>query len=182
MISHSLGGKYPIVDLICGRKLAWILHFCGELLTFYQWKSTRNQSIDSESRDKKNKQLPEIFRPISDHVFFRKWRKEDVIFAVNAKSPDPQDKAIANQLWLTIESLKSTAEKLPLRWYGLELELEKEALEERRLVFPRDECLQIARPLHFPSDKALDAALMYLDKLNIFLYYPSVLPTGRWSV
>jgi len=120
-----------------------------------------------------NKQLLEILRPISDHVFFRKGRKEDVIFAVNAKSPDPQDKAIANQLRLTIESLKPTAEKLPLRWYGLELELEKEALEKRRLVFTRDECLQVARRLHFPSDKALDAALMHL---NIFLYYPSVLP------
>ena len=36
-----------------------------------------------------------------------------MIFAVNAKSPDPQDKAIANQLRLTIESLKSTAEKIP---------------------------------------------------------------------
>ena len=30
--------------------------------------------------------------------------------------------------------------------------------------------------MHFPSDEALHAALVHLDRLNIFLYYPSVLP------
>ena len=130
-----------------------------------------------ESRDEKNEQLLEIVRPISNHVFFRKGRKGEVIFPVNSKSPDQDDKTIVQQLRQTIESLKPReAEKLPLKWYGLELELEKEALAKGRLVFTRDECLKVAERLHFPSDKALDAALMHLDKLNIFLYYPSVLP------
>ena len=75
-----------------------------------------------------------------------------------------------------ISELKSPAKKLPLKWYGLELELEKEATEKKRWVFTRDECFQVAKRLHFPSYEALDAALEHLDKLNIFLYYPKVLP------
>ena len=128
-----------------------------------------------ESRDEKNKQLLEILHPIQDSVFFCTGMQE-VIFPVNAKSPDHDNKTIANQLREKIERLRPPSEKLPLKWYGLELELEKEALEKRRWVFTRDECLQVAKRLHFPSDKALDAALMHLDKLNIFLYYPSILP------
>ena len=128
-----------------------------------------------ETREEKNKQLFEIVRPIRDDVFFCTGMQE-VIFSVNAKSPEPEDKAIVSRLRQKIESLKPPAEKLPLQWYGLELELEKEALEKRRLVFTRDECLLVAKRLHFPREEALDAALIYLDKLNIFLYYPSVLP------
>ena len=128
-----------------------------------------------ETREEKNKQLFEIVRPIRDDVFFCTGMQE-VIFPVNAKSPEPEDRAIVNCLRQKIESLKPPAEKLPLQWYGLELEIEKEALEKRRLVFTRDECLQVAKRLRFLNDKALDAALIYLDKLNIFLYYPSVLP------
>ena len=129
-----------------------------------------------ESRDEKNKQLLEILRPIQKYVFRRKGRLEEVIFPVNATSRDPEDRAIASQLREKIEALKPPAEKLPLQWYGLELELEKEAVEKGRLVFTRAECLQVAKRLRFTSDKALDVALMHLDKLNIFLYYPSVLP------
>ena len=129
-----------------------------------------------ESRDEKNTQLLEILRPIKKYVFRRKGRLEEVIFPVNATSRDPEDTAIASQLREKIEALKPPAEKLPLQWYGLELELEKEAVRKGRLVFTRDECLQVAKRLRFTSDKALDAALMHLDKLNIFLYYPLVLP------
>ena len=128
-----------------------------------------------ESRKEKNKQLREILRPISDSVLFRTGL-EEVIFPVNAISPNDEDKDIARKLKQKIESLKPSPEKLPLKWYGLELELEKIAAQINRWVFTWDECLQVAKRLHFPSDEALDAALVHLDKLNIFLYYPSVLP------
>ena len=128
-----------------------------------------------ESRDEKNKQLREILRPISDSVLFLTGLQE-VIFPVNAVSPNDEDKEIAKKLKQKIESLKPSPEKLPLKWYGLELELEKIAAQRNRWVFTKDECLQVAQRLHFPSDEALDAALVHLDKLNVFLYYPSVLP------
>ena len=136
------------------------------------------QNCKGESRNEKNKQLREILRPIEDNVLFCTGM-QDVIFPVNAISPDSEDKTIANRLRQTIESFKPPPIKLPLQWYGLELELEKEAVKKGRLVFTRDECLQVAKRLHFPSnniEKALDAALEHLDKLNIFLYYPKVLP------
>ena len=136
---------------------------CPKLAVVGTYRDEEDQS-EGESRDEKNEQLLEIVRPISNHVFFRKGRKGEVIFPVNSKSPDQDDKTIVQQLRQTIESLKPReAEKLPLQWYGLELELEKEALEKGRLVFTREECLQVAKRLHFPSDEALDAALMHLD-------------------
>ena len=129
-----------------------------------------------ESRDEKNRQFLTILPPtISDNVF-KHTGMQEVIYPVNTISSNPEDKEIANRLRKKIEELKPKAEKLPLKWYGLELELEKEAVESKRWVFTKDECLQVAKRLHFPSDKALDAALMHLDKLNIFLYYPKVLP------
>ena len=128
-----------------------------------------------ESRNEKNEQLCKILRPILGKVFFLTGMQE-VIFPVNTISPDRADKDIAKKLRHKIESLKPPPEKLPLKWYGLELELEKIAFQTKRWVFTKDECLQVAKRLHFPSDKALDAALVHLDKLNIFLYYPSVLP------
>ena len=128
-----------------------------------------------ESRNEKNKQLCEILCPISDNVLYLTGM-EEVIFPVNAVCPNDKDKEIARKLRQKIESLKPPPEKLPLKWYGLELELEKEAAQTNRWVFTKEECLQVAKRLHFPSDEALDAALVHLDKLNIFLYYPSVLP------
>ena len=128
-----------------------------------------------ESRNEKNEQLLKILRPISDKVLFLTGMQE-VIFPVNAKYPNDEDKDIAKKLRQEIERLTPPPEELPLKWYGLELELEKIADEIQRWVFTKDECLQVAKRLHFPSDKALDAALVHLDKLNIFLYYPSVLP------
>ena len=128
-----------------------------------------------ESRNEKNEQLLKILHPISDNVLFLTGMHE-VIFPVNAISPDYADKDIAKKLRQKIESLKLPPEDLPLKWYGLELELEKIAAQIERWVFTKDECLQIAERLHFPSDKALNAALVHLDTLNIFLYYPLVLP------
>ena len=128
-----------------------------------------------ESRNEKNKQLCEILRPISDSVLFCTGLQE-VIFPVNAVSPNDEDREIARKLRDKIESLKPPPEILPLKWYGLELELEKIAAQINRWVFTKEECLQVAKRLHFPSDEALHAALVHLDKLNIFLYYPSVLP------
>ena len=128
-----------------------------------------------ESRNEKNEQLREILRPILSNVLFRTGLQE-VIFPVNAVSPNDEDREIAKKLKQKIECLKPSPEKLPLKWYGLELELEKLAAQRNRWVFTKGECLQVAKRLHFPSDEALDAALVHLDKLNVFLYYPSVLP------
>ena len=127
-----------------------------------------------ESRNEKNQQLHEILCPILDSVLFRMGIQE-VIFPVIAISPNDEDKEIARKLRYKIASLKPPPEKLPLKWYGLELELEKEAVQRNRWVFTKEECLQVAKRLHFPSDEALNAALVNLDKLKIFLYYPSVL-------
>ena len=147
---------------------------CPNLAVVGTFRDEEDQ-CKGESRNEKNEQLLKILHPISDKVLFLTGMQE-VIFPVNSISPGWADKNIAKNLRKKIESLKPPPKKLPLKWYGLELELEKEAVQLKRWVFTKDECLQVAKRLHFPSDKALDAALVHLDKLNIFLYYPSVLP------
>ena len=113
-----------------------------------------------ESRSEKNEQLLKILRPIKGKVFYLTGM-DRVIFPVNAMYPSDEDKDIAKKLRQKIESLKSPPEKLPLKWYGLELELEKEVEKQERWVFTKNECLQVAKRLHFPSEKALDAALVH---------------------
>ena len=93
-----------------------------------------------ESRNEKNKQLCEILRPISDSVLFLTGLQE-VIFPVIAVSPNDEDREIARKLRHKIESLKPPPEILPLKWYGLELELEKIAAQINRWVFTKEECL-----------------------------------------
>ena len=62
--------------------------------------------------------------------------------------------------------------KSPIGWFLLEQDIIKAT---KGGVICRLECLGIAAVLNIDA-KALRAALEYFDDLNIFLYYPSVLP------
>ena len=62
--------------------------------------------------------------------------------------------------------------KIPIGWFLLAQDIIK-ATEGG--VISRVECLGIAAVLNIDA-KALRAVLEYFDDLNIFLYYPSVLP------
>ena len=96
---------------------------------------------------------------------------ERVIFDVNAKNPENRDKTVASTLRGVIANIMPEPKKIPLRYYGLELELE--LLATKKGVISMEECRAIRDRLKF-DEKDLHFALRYLHSLNTLLYYPEV--------
>ena len=89
----------------------------------------------------------------------------EVIFPINAKKN--LDHQVCAMIHKQVED-----EKFPIGWFLLEQDIIKATKEG---VISRVECHGIAAVLNIDA-KALRGALEYFDDLNIFLYYPSVLP------
>ena len=103
---------------------------------------------ESESRVQKNKILVSMLKPLQDQLVHYHLGAE-VIFPINAKSPTEQDQQVCAMIRQVVEDRKSAPPtyKIPIGWFLLEQDIIK-----------------------------LTAALEYFDDLNIFLYYPSILP------
>ena len=96
---------------------------------------------------------------------------ETVIFDVNAKNPEEEDKTIASILRGVIANKMPEPRKIPLRHYGLELQLEH--LATTKGVISMEECRAIGDRLNF-DENGLKAALRFLHSVNTLLYYPEV--------
>ena len=94
-----------------------------------------------------------------------------VVFDVNAKDPQQEDREIASTLRRVIANAMPEPIKIPLRHYGLELELE--ILARKTPVISMKECCAIGARLNFDKE-GLKAALRFLHRLNVLLYYPEV--------
>ena len=109
-------------------------------------------------------------------IFYRPFT--DVIFPINAKSPDEQDHQVCDMIRKQIENKKcAPPHKIPIGWFLLEQDIINSA---KGSVISQKECLSIAALLNINAE-ALKAALEYFDNLNIFLYYPSVLSETVFS-
>ena len=128
----------------------------------------------SESRAEKNRKLIDMLTPsLQDHlVFYHPF--SDVIFPINAKTPVAEDDQVCAIIRKHIEDKKCAppSYKIPIGWFLLEQDVLNSATGG---VISKTECLRIALTLNMNAE-ALKAALEYFDNLNIFLYYPSVLP------
>ena len=130
-----------------------------------------------EPREKKNTKIFEMLPPeVQDNAIYCGEKMKELIFAVNAKTPGPQEKKIAAELRrVIVERSRVKPKQIPLRWHALELALQKLMLELGRGVLSKAEGLAEARNFHF-TDESFEEALKYLDNLNILLYYKSELP------
>ena len=131
----------------------------------------------SEGLKEKNKELIALLKSkfSSDNLIYYQSLQE-TIFPVNAKIPDEGDREVAQQLVKSlIENSSSKAKPIPLPWFLLEQLLRKVAEDKGTGVLHISECQEIANKLGIRR-QALGAALGYLVGLNLFLYYPSVLP------
>ena len=135
------------------------------------------QQCESETREDKNQKIHNMLpAAVQDNaIYCDKWLKE-LIFAVNAKTPGPQEKKIAAELRrVIVERSHVKPKQIPLRWHALELALQKLMLELGRGVLGKAEGLAVARRFHF-TDESFEEALKYLDNLNILFHYKDVLP------
>ena len=135
------------------------------------------EHLCSETREAKNHRLAEVLLPeFQDEVIYFNLANMELIFPLNAKSPGNEEWEIAEEI-RKIVMLKCAAEPddIPLRWYCLELKLQEIAQALGRAVMSKEECFAVALRLHFDSE-SFDAALEYLDGLNIIFYYSNTLP------
>ena len=130
-----------------------------------------------EPREEKNQKIHEMLPPaVQDNAIYCGEKMKELIFAVNAKTPGPQERKIAAELRrVIVERSRVKPRRIPLRWHALELALQKLMLELGRGVLSKAEGLAVARRFHF-TDESFEEALKYLDSLNILFYYKDVLP------
>ena len=132
---------------------------------------------NGETRDDKNKQLMELLIPsIKDHLIFCNENTGDVIFPLNAKSPEDMDQNVTVDLHKCIFVLKKRMKptNIPLRWLVFHQEIKAVSSKMRTAdLLDFDQCLQVATRLHMVDDTK--AALKFFSDLNVILYYP-VLP------
>ena len=132
----------------------------------------------SETRAEKNRKLLEILRPIfHDGLIFYGNSTKEVIFPMNAKEPEAEDREVAALIRRLVSDDGSDPApfKIPIGWFLLEQDIRKYASLKGRGVVSKDECRAIAAKLKI-NDQSLEAALAYLHKLSIFLYFPDFLP------
>ena len=137
------------------------------------------ESACSETRVEKNRKLVDMLTPsLQDQVVFYSPFSE-VIFPINAKAPEKQDDQVCALIRSQVESENSAPSpyKIPIGWFLLEQDIINAS---NGGVISKKKCLDIATILSINA-KALTAALEYFDNLNIFLYYPSVLPEVIFS-
>ena len=132
------------------------------------------ESYFSESRTKKNRKLIGMLLPSLQEQLVYYHLGTEVIFPINAKKPEEQDHQVCAEIRKQIEDKKNAPPpyKIPISWFLLEQDIIKAS---RGGVISKSECLGLAALLNI-NGEALTAALEYFDDLNIFLYYPSVLP------
>ena len=119
----------------------------------------------SEKREDKN-------TIISNIEYLVGKNKTEVIWDINGKEPKQYDREVANDLRqaIVIHCSKETSPPLPMKWFGLEMQMRRSAT---RGVLSLSKCLQLAQRLGM-DEQGLEAALLHMVKYNLFLWYHKV--------
>ena len=131
-----------------------------------------------ESRGEKNEKLLSLLSPAFDpSLVYRGQDLKEIIFPVNAKTPDSQDHQVASELTNVISNAASSMKprKTPISWFKFEQYLQKLAQDEGTRILHRKECLKVAQLLHL-SENDFDAALDHLASYCVIHYYWHLLP------
>ena len=126
----------------------------------------------SESIAEKSQKLKALLDAGSFCIVYNGEEMEEVIFAVNGKTPRDEDRHVAKVLREEIISVCPQPIKMPIAWFGLEVLLQRSSHDG---ILSLVECQGCAKRLHIEGD-AFSAALHHLVHNNVFLHYPEVLP------
>ena len=135
---------------------------------------THRDSADkcSESISETNQYLKALLDPSRYRVLYKGERLKEVIFPVNCKAPQDEDRRVAKVLREKIVSVSPQSFKMSIAWFGLEIHLLRTSEDG---VLSLVQCQACATRLHMEGD-AFSAVLHHLVQHNVFLYYPEVLP------
>ena len=126
----------------------------------------------SESIEEKCQKLKALLDAGSFRIVYNGEELEEVIFAVNGKTPQDEDRHVAKVLREEIISVCPQPIRMPIAWFGLEVLLQRSSHDG---ILSLVECQGCAKRLHIEGD-AFSAALHHLVHNNVFLHYPEVLP------
>ena len=140
------------------------------------------ESACSETRVEKNRTLVKMLKPILQDelvLYCPRLQNPEVIFPINAQTPAEQDHQVCALIRKQVEDKKCAPPpyKIPIGWFLLEQDIIKASNSG---VISKNECIGIASILNIHAE-ALTAALKYFNDLNVFLYYPTVLPEVVFS-
>ena len=133
--------------------------------------------IKEEPLSVKNALLFAILRQhdiYSKHLAFNSLGSiEQLLYPVNAQTPSAADKDVVARFRQDVmEKCQKHERQIPMRWFVLESLLQELS---QNGVISFEKCLEVANRLGM-DDVRLQAAIEYLVQLNIFEFYPSVLP------
>ena len=147
---------------------------CPKLLFVGTHRDLENKKEPLKSKNKKLLEMlyqNDIFR--HNLVFFSIGKSDQLLFPMNAKNPSQADmKVVADFRSVLVDSCSQQQHKIPINWFVLE-QLLQDLSKDGVLGF--DKCLEVAQLLRMNTEQ-LQAALAYFVKLNIFQYYPNILP------
>ena len=133
----------------------------------------KDPSVLSAILEEKNKELraliPECFRVYKDRQMTQQ------ILSLNAISRDEDAQTTAQAIRNAVEGSPFFEDKVPLRWFALELSLQEFCTKVGRYVLTKSECISVAKKLQSDTDD-IESALEYFDKICIAHYYPQKLP------
>ena len=95
----------------------------------------------------------------------------DMIFPINAKTPGNEDWSVMKQIRCKlVECADVPPVQIPVRWFAMELALQRFVLETKQAVLLESKCLELVANFHF-DQKGFKAALKYLHQVKHIFYY-----------
>ena len=126
-----------------------------------------------ETLAQKNKRLKELLLPVLKENVIKNGN--DIIFAVNAKNPDKNDKKCFDLIRQKVADLSGALDvDTPIAFLVLLNDVNKYAEEQRKKVVSVEECQAIAGRLKMER-QSLEAALIFFNNMSVWMYMPSVL-------
>ena len=127
-----------------------------------------------ETLAEKNERLASLLLPALEENLI--MNGDDIIFAVNAKNPDENDKKCFDLIREKVADLSRALNvDTPIAFLMLLNDMNKYAEEQRKKVVSVEECQAIAGRLKMER-QSLEAALIFFNDMSVWMYMPSVLP------
>ncbi len=130
----------------------------------------------NETLDEKNDQLLHLVSAnYREELVFHGKEMDQLIFAINAKNPNENEKGVVKLIRERMESSPSFEVVVPIKWFVLEMFINNLSNHLHRKVLCKSECFDIASQLLKMEETEFNACLQFFHGNHLLHYYP-VLP------
>ena len=150
--------------------------YCSRFLVIGTHKDCIEPEIYSDVMETCHKDLDKLFGQVVDDK--QVLHKESLVFPLNLLNPKSEDENVLDDIRENLRLLDVKSFDLPLSFFMFEQDANKYnmGIEGRAVkALSLKECEEIGTRLKM-SRKTVQAALLYLHKHNVFLYFQDILP------